>query len=148
MTQHICNFFPLARCFLYHDSDNLWPLFTCGGSSQVYKCPVFFSSQRMDVLVSSANISFSVKLAHPAQLVHPAQWAHQISRIFGYHKYPRAQLAHPAQPAICPSCPTSPYYHYIIMSIRFHGYLDITDICNLLISWVSDFTDIWIPWIS
>ena len=61
----------------------------------------------MDFLVSSANISFSVKLAHPTQLAHPAhpaqlahpaqpahpaQWAHQISRIFGYHEYPRRRL--------------------------------------------------------
>jgi len=65
-------------------------------SSQVYKCPMFdFSSQRMDFLVSSANISFSVRLAHPTQPAHPAH---------------PAQLAHPAQP---------------VMGIRFHGYLDI-----------------------
>ena len=38
----------------------------------------------MDFLVSSANISFSVKLAHPTQPAHPA---HPV------------QLAHPAQPA-------------------------------------------------
>ena len=55
-------------------------------------------SQRMDFLVSSANISFSVNLAHPTQpahpvhSAHPAQWAHQISRIFGYHGYPRQRL--------------------------------------------------------
>merc|ERR1711934_692935 len=90
-------------------------------SSQVYKCPMFdFSSQRMDFLVSSANISFSVRLAHPTQPAHPAH---------------PAQLAHPAQP---------------VMGIRFHGYLDIRVILrgNSLISWALDFTDIQIPWIS
>ena len=78
----------------------------------------------MDFLVSSANISFSVKLPRPTQLAHPAKLAHP------------AQPAHTAQLACC------------VMGIRFHGYLDITDIRNLLISWVSDFTDIWISWIS
>ena len=34
-----------------------------------------------------------------------------------------------------------------VMGIRFHGYLDITDIRNFLISWVSYFTDIRISWI-
>ena len=82
--------------------------------------------QRMDFLVSSANISFSVKLAHPTQLGHFAHPAHPAQP---------AQLAYPAQP---------------VMDIRFHGYLDIRDILrgNLLISWVLDFTDIQISWIS
>ena len=55
----------------------------------------------MNFLVSSANISFSVRLAHPTQPAHPA------------HPALPAQLTHPAQP---------------VMGIRFHGYLDIRDI--------------------
>ena len=65
----------------------------------------------MDFFVSSANISLSVRLAHPTQLAHPAHPAHP------------AQLAHPAQP---------------VMGIRFHGYLDIRDILRgrYQISWI------------
>ena len=68
-------------------------------------------SQRMDFLVSSANISFSVKLAHPTQLdhpAHPAQPAHT------------AQMANTAQPAH----PTMGhgYCHWYQIS-RIFGYL-------------------------
>ena len=61
----------------------------------------------MDFLVSSVNMSFSVKLAHPTQLAHPAH---------------PAQLAHTAQPA----------------------YTAQPDQPTIVLSWVSDFTDIWI----
>ena len=77
----------------------------------------------MDFLVSSANISFSVKLPHPTQLAHPAQpvmgirfhgyldirdilrGRYQISWIFGYQGYPKRKLID-------------------FMGIRFHGYSD------------------------
>ena len=55
--------------------------------------PHVSSSQQIDFLVSSANISFSVKLAHPTQLDHPAHPAHPAQPAH------TAQLAHTAQPA-------------------------------------------------
>ena len=69
---------------------------------------LLLNGKRIDFLISSANISFSVKVAHPTQLAHPAH---------------PSQLAHPAQP---------------VMGIRFHGYLDITDILRgrYQISWI------------
>ena len=75
---------------------------------------VFYDGKRMDFLVSSANITFSVKLPRPTQLAPPAQPSHP------------AQLDHPAQPAHTaqPAHPT------------------------IILSWLSDFTDIWISQIS
>ena len=60
-------------------------IFTCGGSSQVYKCPMFLLLlQRMDFLVSITNISISVRLAHHGYL---DIMDIRISGILGYQGY-------------------------------------------------------------
>ena len=57
---------------------NDW-VFTCGGLARrsiSAPCFLLLLLQRMDFFVSSANISFSGRLAHPTQPAHTAQPAH------------------------------------------------------------------------
>ena len=106
-------------------------IFTCGGSSQIYKCPMFSPP------VNEWTFWLAVQT-----LV--SQWSWPIL---------------PNRP-ILPILPNRSWVSDLmdnwisgiskrhVMGNRFQGYLDITDIRNLLISWVSDFTDIRISWIS
>ena len=112
-------------------------VFTCGGlARRSISAPCFLLLQRMDFFVSSTNISFSVRLAHPTQLAHlahPAQpvmgirfhgyldirdilrGRYQISWIIGYRGYPKRKLID-------------------VMGIRFHGYSDIMDFLGEIMS--------------
>ena len=72
------------------------------------------------------NDQFITSPAHPAHSAHSAQPAHSAHPAHPTHPaHPAhpAQLAHPAQP---------------VTGIRFHGYLDITDILRgrYQISWI------------